>query len=47
MFTLISRILIFIWYQYNIENWYLYNLEFYIALRYRYNTTTMLEKDII
>ena len=47
MFTIINPALIFIWYQYDIENWYHYNMQFYIALRYHYNIIMMLEKDII
>ena len=38
---------VFIWYQYDIKNWYHYNMKFYIALRYRYNTIMILEKNII
>ena len=33
MFTIINRIFIFIWYQYDIENCYHYNMKFYIVLR--------------
>ena len=54
MFTIINRIFIFIWYQYDIENCYHYNKKFYmvlprmlkslsLVLRYRYNIM-MLEK---
>ena len=46
VFTIINRICIFIWYQYDVENWYHYKMKFYVVLRYRYNIV-MLEKDII
>ena len=35
MFTIINRIFIITWYQYDIEDWYHYKMKFYIALRYR------------